>query len=46
MVFLDYEKQRILYYRRLGEELYVEITRRFIEEGRRATKVGVLKFRR
>ena len=43
MVFSDYQKQRILYYRRLGKS-HAEIARRLTEEGRRATKVGVLKF--
>ena len=45
MVFSDYQKQRILYYRRLGKS-HAEIARRLTEEGRRATKVGVLKFLR
>ena len=42
MVFSDYQKQRILYYRCLGKS-HAEIARRLTEEGRRATKVGILK---
>ena len=45
MVFSDYQKQWILYYRRLGKS-HEEIARRLTEEGHRATKVGVLKFLR
>ena len=45
MVFSDYQKQRILYYRRLGKS-HAEIARRLTEEGHRATKVVVLKFLR
>ena len=45
MVFSDYQKQRTLYYRPLGKT-HVEIARCLTEEGRRATKVGVLKFLR
>ena len=45
MVFSDYQKQRILYYGRLGES-HAEIAHRLTEEGRRATNVGVLKFLR
>ena len=45
MVFSDYQKQRILYYWRLGKS-HAEIACRLTEEGRTATKVGVLKFLR
>ena len=42
MVFSDYQKQRILYYRCLGKS-HVEIACCLTEEGRRTTKVGILK---
>ena len=42
MVFSDYQKHRILYYQRLRKN-YAEIARRWTEEGRRATKVSILK---
>ena len=45
MVFSDYQKQRILYYWCLGKS-HAEIARRLTEDGRTATKVGVLKFLR
>ena len=45
MVFSEYVKQRILYYRRPGKN-YAEIVRCLSEEGHKATKVGVYKFLR
>ena len=44
MVFSEYVKQRILYYRRSGKN-YAEIVR-CLSEGHKATKVGVYKFLR
>lgn len=43
MVYSDYVKQRILFYRRLGKS-FVQITRCLAEEGHVTTKVGVYKF--
>ena len=43
MVYPDYVKQRILFYRRLGKS-FVQITRCLAEEGHATTKVGVCKF--
>ena len=43
MVFSDYVKQRILYYRRLRKN-YEGIARCLSEEGHKVTKVGVYKF--
>ena len=43
MVFSEYVKQRILYYRRSVKN-YAEIVRCLSEEGHKATKVGVYKF--
>ena len=45
MVFSEYVKQRILYYRWSGKN-YAEIVRCLSEEGHKATKVGVYKFLR
>ena len=43
MVYSDYVKQRILFYRRLGKS-FVQITRCLAEEGHATTKIGVCKF--
>ena len=43
MVFSDYVKQRILYYRRLRKN-YEEIAHCLSEEGHKVTKVGMYKF--
>ena len=45
IVFSDYQKQRFLYYQRLGKS-HAEIAHRLPKEGRRAMKVGVLKLLR
>ena len=43
LVYSDYVKQRILFYRRLGKS-FVQITRCLAEEGHATTKVDVCKF--
>ena len=43
MVYSDYVKQRILFYRWLGKS-FVQITRCLAEEGHATTKVGVCQF--
>ena len=43
MVYSDYIKLRILFYRRLGKS-FVQITRCLAEEGHATTKIGVCKF--
>ena len=43
MVYLDYVKQRIVFFRRLGKS-YAKIERSMAEESHTATSVGVCKF--
>ena len=43
MVYSDYVKQRILFYRRFGKSL-LKIVKSLAEEGHVATKAGVAKF--